>query len=700
MDRATINRLRQLRQKAQDLSATLIDDLNPFLHSIDKVTFRRLPDQESKKDDVGVTTTCSCLMALATANVVDKFFENDNSKPKKAFTSAVHFKWESSGLVESNAFTTTLVLRCFGILKEKYDVTLTTDEFKRNWKSENLLSLSDIAERLSSNPEESFEINKYPPSPAIVYWFVDAVERAQIKLPNPSWEMLINWAGQEYTRQVSRVTAHHEAMMDPIALVMAACLCDKLRSIANRGLKINERFLMHLPSRVELTNSIYIVFERYQSQCGIWPKYFPMFHYGQDAGSNYCFAFEMLEAVLCEFGAGVILESNDDKILYGLEKAVQWCKNSRFRFKDPATGIEYRGWNSGGQIKTLEAGKPESWATAVVHMFLHKLQEVLSDKIQDEILDIYHTKHYEKDEKKWKNMLDIDIFLGSQHNKKKLKDILQEEILTPLEGKSPSEIRKKKIEHKRSALLFGPPGTSKTDLARATAMKMGWPLILIDPSHFLKDGLPNIYSKADEVFNDLYDLSCVVILFDEMDALVRTREEKGGGSLDVTSRFLTTSMLPKLANLYDAGQTIFFMATNYQDQFDEAIKRPGRFDLLLCMWPPSCDIKLEHLTAFCDIQKDSIRESIDHLKPFVVDHEIHDLLDRFTFGEMKAFVRELMKQKKDSKDLLHITEKVFHDTVKRWSKSIILTSEKRKGEKEIDNPYEYYASERNTSHLQ
>jgi SpoVK/Ycf46/Vps4 family AAA+-type ATPase len=39
-------------------------------------------------------------------------------------------------------------------------------------------------------------------------------------------------------------------------------------------------------------------------------------------------------------------------------------------------------------------------------------------------------------------------------------------------------------------------------------------------------------------------------------------------------------MLPKLSMLHDEGQVLFFMATNHQRNFDEAIKSPGRFDVI------------------------------------------------------------------------------------------------------------------------
>jgi len=41
---------------------------------------------------------------------------------------------------------------------------------------------------------------------------------------------------------------------------------------------------------------------------------------------------------------------------------------------------------------------------------------------------------------------------------------------------------------KSSMILYGPPGTSKTTLAEAIAKELGWPLLTITPSDFVKDG--------------------------------------------------------------------------------------------------------------------------------------------------------------------------------------------------------------------
>src|SRR6185503_10889466 len=82
------------------------------------------------------------------------------------------------------------------------------------------------------------------------------------------------------------------------------------------------------------------------------------------------------------------------------------------------------------------------------------------------------------------------------------------------------------------------------------------------------------------------------VLFDEIDELLRTREN---GESNPFSRFLTTSMLPKMARLWEQRRVLFFVATNHLEETDSAIKRSQRFDALLFVPPPSFDTKVREL---------------------------------------------------------------------------------------------------------
>jgi hypothetical protein len=72
----------------------------------------------------------------------------------------------------------------------------------------------------------------------------------------------------------------------------------------------------------------------------------------------------------------------------------------------------------------------------------------------------------------------------------------------------------------RAAILFGPPGTGKTTLAKNVAVAIGWHYVELHASHFVAHGLPNVQRTADRIFRELMQLDRTVILFDEIDELV------------------------------------------------------------------------------------------------------------------------------------------------------------------------------------
>lgn len=504
-------------------------------------------------------------------------------------------------------------------------------------------TLKDIALDLSAEAGR-FGINEYPPAAAVVYWFVDGITRAHIELPTENWCELCRFAVDEFGRQRSLAVAKHAAMMDPVAMAMAACLCARLKT-TSKDLLLGTTRDHHsmLPSTVELEKAVVDLF-REQTESGIWPKYFPLFHY-QDAGSNFCFTFELLEAVLVEFGTPENHLLEEELVVAGCEKALTWCDANRLRWSEVASGetISYNGWNSGGNFETLRRGQPESWATAVVHMFLWELTEVLSRHIQHRLLDTYDARRPSSNWKKINDLLDIELLLDRSAPPASLKSTLQNTIVASFDkfkGAKSEQLRKRPVKKVPvSALLFGPPGTSKTEVAKSIAAELDWPLVEIDPSHFLQNSFHNIYVQAEKIFEDAMDMCGVVVLFDEMDALVQKRDAEGG--IDTESKFLTTYMLPKLARLHDRGRIVFLMATNFQADFDDAIKRAGRFDFLLCMGPPTVPAKCASVHVFFGLDKetDETKDAGRQIQEWAVTNGwTEDQLSLYTFGEFASFL--------------------------------------------------------------
>jgi hypothetical protein len=631
--------------------------------------------------------------------------ENDEKADEKAkehiakiFEHGVNGDWNSSGLKNDNAFSALIVLRTAGLLLKSNAIPSSVSVLEMEHPIETLeeiarriikepsgqrlelsrRTLHEIALDIANDATRSFRVEGYPSTPALAYWFVDGIENLNLylEITEERWNVIVSWVSETFARHVSLVTSRHDAMKDPVQMAMAACLATRMRRIVARGnFGSRDTMIKLLPTDIEIQHAIFLAF-KHQEQSGIWPKYFPLFNYKKEGvGSNYFFSFELLEVIVEEFEDTNLLE--DDLVLNGIERALTWCESNRliYRHNDKT----YEGWNSGGQITTLSEGKPESWATAVIHMFLRKLRSSLSLQIEKHILAKYGTSHRTammgKSVEPWEDYIDSPLELQGGETTT-VKDLIQEQILGHIEKREePSD---KKLNHRRSALLFGPPGTAKTSLVRAIAKKIGWPLVELNPSDFLKNGLENVYSQANIIFEDLQELSHTVIFFDEMDALAQRREQ----GLDVTRQLLTTSMLPKLSMLHDEKRVLFFMATNHQRSFDEAIKRPGRFDLLIHMTPPSWEKKTEpeniklawpkekgEKVSFEDYELVSAK-----LRKWVPkDHRLAEVLDLFTFGEFKSFLEQVR-----GKESLSIAIKKTHDPsdfykkVEEWGNKYIV----------------------------
>jgi hypothetical protein len=146
----------------------------------------------------------------------------------------------------------------------------------------------------------------------------------------------------------------------------------------------------------------------------------------------------------------------------------------------------------------------------------------------------------------------------------------------------PRQIADSPTKPQHSMILFGPPGTGKTSIAHALAYKLKWGFVEIGPGDFLENGIDGIFAQGDLIFQRLLLLDHVVVLFDEIDELVSIRSDES----DKLSKFLTTYMLPWLQRLRDKAGVVFIFATNHIKRFDPAIRRHGRFDVILPIGPP------------------------------------------------------------------------------------------------------------------
>jgi hypothetical protein len=148
----------------------------------------------------------------------------------------------------------------------------------------------------------------------------------------------------------------------------------------------------------------------------------------------------------------------------------------------------------------------------------------------------------------------------------------------------------------RTTLYYGPPGTGKTYASEIVAGELRWPLVVVNPYHFLREGDHMVGKVAADIFERLQFASNCCVIFDEFDQLIVDRNLQ-----EMPSPFamVTTTMLPLLADLHERAvkeNCLIAFVTNYRALLDAAAIRQGRIDQQSCVVYPDFGSRyLKHL---------------------------------------------------------------------------------------------------------
>lgn len=190
----------------------------------------------------------------------------------------------------------------------------------------------------------------------------------------------------------------------------------------------------------------------------------------------------------------------------------------------------------------------------------------------------------------------------------------------------PDLYREHGLKAPKGILLYGPPGCGKTLIAKAVANSLAARAAErsgnVDlKSYFLNIKGPElldkyvgeterhirlIFSRAREKASDG---SPVVVFFDEMDSLFRTR---GTGISSDVETTIVPQLLSEIDGVERLDNVIVIGASNREDMIDPAILRPGRLDVKVKIHRPdaeaAADIFNKYITTDLPFHEDDLAE--------------------------------------------------------------------------------------------
>ena len=234
---------------------------------------------------------------------------------------------------------------------------------------------------------------------------------------------------------------------------------------------------------------------------------------------------------------------------------------------------------------------------------------------------------------------------------------LRESVELPL--LKPDVFKRFGIRSPKGFLLYGPPGSGKTLLAKAVANESNANFISVKGPEVLSKWVGESEKAVREIFKKAKQVAPTIVFLDEIDSIAPKRG--GYGDSGVTER-IVNQLLTSLDGVEVLQGVVVIGATNRPDILDNALIRAGRFDKMIYIPPPDKETRMKILevhTKNMPLEKDVDLEKLS------------DITDGYVGADLENLCREAgMMAYRGDPDTTAVSQKNFTDAMKSIKPSV------------------------------